>query len=156
MIEEGAISKPSAIEFEMAYPARVAIDRITFAIRQTEKFGRHPDQLREAAPQLIDAMERLEAVDRGDRPAPGRRAKSNSWQGQQSEHSRSRLTRPLRSTTASPILHGNGDLVGRRTPPGDEPGVLKIRLGPQKSLTRYSVPDSVARRVHTRLFNPAA
>ncbi|MDQ1473354.1 MAG: hypothetical protein QOJ99_4834 [Bryobacterales bacterium] len=38
----------------------------------------------------------------------------------------------------------------------NEPGVLKVRLGRQKSLTRYSVPDSVARRVHTRLFNPAA
>lgn len=37
----------------------------------------------------------------------------------------------------------------------DEPGVLKIRLGLRKSLTRYSVPESVARRVHTRLFNPA-
>jgi hypothetical protein len=36
----------------------------------------------------------------------------------------------------------------------DEPGVLKIRMGPRKSLTRYSVPESVARRVHTRLFNP--
>jgi len=38
----------------------------------------------------------------------------------------------------------------------DEPGVLKIRLGQKKTLTRYSVPESVARRVHTRLFNPAA
>ena len=38
----------------------------------------------------------------------------------------------------------------------DEPGVLKIRLGHRKSLTRYSVPESVARRVHTKLFNPAA
>lgn len=38
----------------------------------------------------------------------------------------------------------------------DEPGVLKIRMGPRKTLTRYSVPESVARRVHTRLFNPAA
>lgn len=37
----------------------------------------------------------------------------------------------------------------------DEPGVLKIRLGMRKSLTRYSVPESVARRVHTKLFNPA-
>ena len=37
----------------------------------------------------------------------------------------------------------------------DEPGVLKIRLGHRKSLTRYSVPESVARRVHTKLFNPA-
>jgi hypothetical protein len=38
----------------------------------------------------------------------------------------------------------------------DEPGVLKIRLGRRKTLTRYSVPESVARRIHTRLFNPAA
>jgi hypothetical protein len=38
----------------------------------------------------------------------------------------------------------------------DEPGVLKIRMGQRKTLTRYSVPESVARRVHTRLFNPAA
>lgn len=36
----------------------------------------------------------------------------------------------------------------------DEPGVVKIRLGRQKALTRYSVPESVARRVHTRLFYP--
>ena len=27
----------------------------------------------------------------------------------------------------------------------DEPGVLKIRMGQKKSLTRYSVPESVAR-----------
>jgi len=38
----------------------------------------------------------------------------------------------------------------------DEPGVLRIRLGQQKTLTRYSVPESVARRVHTRLFNAVA
>jgi hypothetical protein len=38
----------------------------------------------------------------------------------------------------------------------DEPGVGKIRLGQKKTLTRYSVPESVARRVHTRLFNPVA
>jgi len=33
----------------------------------------------------------------------------------------------------------------------DEPGVLKIRLGRRKSHTRYSIPESVARRVHSRL-----
>jgi len=38
----------------------------------------------------------------------------------------------------------------------DEPGILKIRMGRRKALTRYSIPESVARRVHTRLFNPAA
>lgn len=37
----------------------------------------------------------------------------------------------------------------------NEPGVLKIRLGQCKALTRYSVPESVACRVHTRLFNSA-
>jgi hypothetical protein len=38
----------------------------------------------------------------------------------------------------------------------DEPGVVKIRMGQRKAMTRYSVPESVARRVHTKLFNPAA
>jgi hypothetical protein len=38
----------------------------------------------------------------------------------------------------------------------DEPGVLKIRMGLRKSMTRYSVPESVARRVHTKLFYPAS
>lgn len=37
----------------------------------------------------------------------------------------------------------------------DEPGVVKVRLGRKKNMTRYSVPESVARRVHTKLFNPA-
>jgi hypothetical protein len=37
----------------------------------------------------------------------------------------------------------------------DEPGVPRTRLGRRKALTRYNVPESVARRVHTRLFNPA-
>ena len=38
----------------------------------------------------------------------------------------------------------------------DEPGVVRIRLGRCKALTRYSVPESVARRVHTKLFHPGA
>jgi hypothetical protein len=38
----------------------------------------------------------------------------------------------------------------------DEPGVLKVRMGRCKAMTRYSVPESVARRVHVKLFNPAA
>ncbi len=37
----------------------------------------------------------------------------------------------------------------------NEPGVLKIRLGKRKVLTRYSVPESVARRVHIRLLHPS-
>lgn len=47
-IEESANSRPSAIEFEMAYQARVAIDRIRFAIKHTEQFGPRSDQMREA------------------------------------------------------------------------------------------------------------
>jgi len=37
----------------------------------------------------------------------------------------------------------------------DEPGVLKIRLGRKKANTTYSVPASVAQRIHTRLLNAA-
>jgi hypothetical protein len=37
----------------------------------------------------------------------------------------------------------------------DEPGVLKIRLGRKKAYTAYSVPESVAKRIHTRLLNAA-
>jgi hypothetical protein len=35
----------------------------------------------------------------------------------------------------------------------DDPGVIKIRLGHKKSRTVYSVPESAARRIHTRLLN---
>jgi hypothetical protein len=34
-----------------------------------------------------------------------------------------------------------------------EPGVIKIRMGRKKAHTTYSVPESIARRVHTRLMN---
>lgn len=33
----------------------------------------------------------------------------------------------------------------------DEPGVIKIRLGRKKAHTTYTVPDSVAQRIHSRL-----
>jgi len=35
----------------------------------------------------------------------------------------------------------------------DEEGVVKIRLGRKKAHTVYSVPESVAVRIHTRLLN---
>lgn len=63
IIEEEVNSRPSAIEFEMAYQARVAIDRIRFAITHVEKFGRR-EQMREAGLQLLDALDGLNAVDR--------------------------------------------------------------------------------------------
>ncbi len=37
----------------------------------------------------------------------------------------------------------------------DEPGVMKVRLGRKQSHTTYSVPDSVAKRIHNRLLCPA-
>ena len=64
MIEYPANSRPSAIEFEMAYQARIAIDRIRFAIRHTEQFAARSDHSGEAGLQLLDALERLESVDR--------------------------------------------------------------------------------------------
>jgi hypothetical protein len=63
-IESEVRSRPSAMEYEMAYQARIAIDRIRFAIRQTEQFARHSDQAREASLQLLDALDRLETADR--------------------------------------------------------------------------------------------
>jgi hypothetical protein len=35
----------------------------------------------------------------------------------------------------------------------DEPGVIKIRLGRKRAHTIYSVPESVAITIHTRLLN---
>jgi hypothetical protein len=63
-IEADVQSRPSAIEFEMAYQARVSIDRIKFAIKHAEQFARPCDTMREACMQLLDALERLEGLDR--------------------------------------------------------------------------------------------
>ncbi len=37
----------------------------------------------------------------------------------------------------------------------DDPGVLKVCMGRKKAHTIYSIPESVARRIHTRLQNAA-
>jgi hypothetical protein len=37
----------------------------------------------------------------------------------------------------------------------DDPGVIKIRMGRKKAHTVYSVPESAAHRIHTRLLNAA-
>ena len=63
-IEAEVRLRPSAIEFEMAYQARIAIDRIKFAIRHTEQFSKPCIHMREAGLQLLDALERLESLDR--------------------------------------------------------------------------------------------
>src|SRR4051812_38236749 len=49
MIEADAQLRPSPGEFEMAYQARVAIDRIRFAIKATESTREHPEELRRQA-----------------------------------------------------------------------------------------------------------
>ena len=64
LIQTRAQGRPTPMEFEMAYQARVAIDRIRFAIKQTEQFGPHTDQMREACLQLLDALDRLECAER--------------------------------------------------------------------------------------------
>jgi hypothetical protein len=57
-------SRVSPAEFEMAYQARVAMDRIRFAIKHTEQFGQPCETLKEVALQLLDALQRLENADR--------------------------------------------------------------------------------------------
>ena len=64
LIETQVRSRPTAFEFEMAYQARVAIERIRFAIKHAEQFGPHTDPMREVGLQLLDAVKRLETVDR--------------------------------------------------------------------------------------------
>jgi hypothetical protein len=64
MIEAEAKLRPSAIEFEMAYQIRIAIERIRFAIQHVEQFAKPCHQVREAGIQLLDALDRLQAVDR--------------------------------------------------------------------------------------------
>jgi hypothetical protein len=63
-IGDGLHIYPTPAEFEMAYQARVAIDRIRFAISQNEKSASSCDQIREANLQLLDALDRLETVER--------------------------------------------------------------------------------------------
>src|SRR5436190_22941304 len=63
-IEAEVRARPSPVEFEMAYQARVAIDRIRFAIKHTEQFATPCIHMREAGLQLLDALERLESLDR--------------------------------------------------------------------------------------------
>jgi hypothetical protein len=63
-IEADVQSRPSPMEFEMAYQARVVIDRIKFAIKHTEQFSKPCIHMREAGLQLLDALERLESLDR--------------------------------------------------------------------------------------------
>jgi len=64
LIERELRLRPSPWEFEIAYQARVAIDRIRFAIKHAEQFGKHSQEMREANLQLLDALDRLESAER--------------------------------------------------------------------------------------------
>ena len=64
LVEARSHDQPTPMEFEMAYQARVAIDRIRFAIKHTEQFAPNTDQMRDVGLQLLDALQRLQAVDR--------------------------------------------------------------------------------------------
>jgi hypothetical protein len=57
-------TEPSSVEFEVAYQARVVMDRIRFAIRVTDQSSPNSAQLREAGVQLLDAFDRLDQIDR--------------------------------------------------------------------------------------------
>lgn len=59
-----AQAQPTPMEFELAYQARVAMDRIRFAIKHTEQFAPHTDQMEEARLQLLDALDRLASAER--------------------------------------------------------------------------------------------
>jgi hypothetical protein len=64
IIEAKAQQQPTPMEFELAYQARVAMDRIRFAIKHTEQFAPHTDPIQEAGLQLLDALQRLETAER--------------------------------------------------------------------------------------------
>jgi hypothetical protein len=56
--------RPSPLHFEMAYQARVVCDRIRFAIKHLDQFAQSSEPAREVSLQLLDALNRLEELDR--------------------------------------------------------------------------------------------
>ena len=94
---------------------------------------------------------------------------TSTKQGRFSDHAIAHAAPPTRSTEwSAPLEHPAferhyriGELaemwqLGRETVRllvKDERGVIKIRLGRKKAHTIYSVPESVAVRIHTRLLN---
>jgi hypothetical protein len=64
IIEDEVSRRPSGIEFEFAYQARVAVDCIRFAIKALEGSSKNSDELQQANLQLLDALDRLELAER--------------------------------------------------------------------------------------------
>ena len=52
------------MEFEVAYQTCVAIDRIKLAVKQTEGAEGRDDRIHEAGLLLLDALDRLQSVER--------------------------------------------------------------------------------------------
>ena len=65
----------------MAYHARVAIERIRFAIKHVEQFGKPCDQMRDANMQLLDALEGLETAELRFQVRSRRRGESKNGNG---------------------------------------------------------------------------
>ena len=92
---------------------------------------------------------------------------TSTRQGRFGDHEIAHAAKPTRSRESSPEHpaferhYRIGELaemwrLGRETVRllvKDEPGVIKIRLGRKRAHTVYSVPESVAVRIHTRLLN---
>lgn len=57
-------TRRTASTFEFAYQTRIAVDRIRFAIRQTDQFVASQPVLQEVGMQLLDALDRLETAER--------------------------------------------------------------------------------------------
>jgi|GEM_PF-4810924 len=57
-------TRQAASTFELAYQAHIAVDRIRFAIRQTDQLAANQPVLQEVGMQLLDALDRLETADR--------------------------------------------------------------------------------------------
>lgn len=58
------LSRPSPAEFEMAYQARLATERIGFAIKLSEQVRDESTEALEAGIQLLEALNCLESLDR--------------------------------------------------------------------------------------------
>lgn len=63
VVAESPRTRMDSLEYEMAYQARVASDRIRFAIRVIQKTGTDDAELRQAGLELLDALDRLASAE---------------------------------------------------------------------------------------------
>ena len=56
-------TRQAAATFEFAYQARIAVERIRFAIRQTDQLAANQPVLHAPGMQLLDALDRLETAE---------------------------------------------------------------------------------------------